>query len=256
MQARIVPAANGVRWLADGWRLFRAAPLGWLSTVIAYLLLTNMLALVPVLGVPAALIVVPPLSFGLMAAARAASTGAAVDLQMLFSGLRSGARAQLLLGVAYMACSLAVFVAMSLADSSGTLRLVLSGKANPDELDVGEVMLPLAVAAAAYTPVMMAFWFAPPLAGWQAMGAGKAMFFSFVACWMNWRAFLAYGAVAALVLAVVPFVVLSAVLFASGGSVRLTVMGLIFPLLIVMLPTLFASFFASYRDIFAEPAAS
>jgi hypothetical protein len=32
--------------------------------------------------------------------------------------------------------------------------------------------------------------------------------------------------------------------------------GLIFPLLVVMLPTLFASFYASYRDIFAEPAAS
>src|SRR5919204_5843418 len=29
MQARIVEATRGARWLADGWRLFRAAPLGW-----------------------------------------------------------------------------------------------------------------------------------------------------------------------------------------------------------------------------------
>jgi hypothetical protein len=69
---------------------------------------------------------------------------------------------------------------------------------------------------------------------------------------MNWRAFLAYGAVTALLTLVLPFVVLTGVLLASGGALKLPVMGLVFPLLIVMLPTLFASFYASYRDIFAD----
>jgi len=32
------------------------------------------------------------------------------------------------------------------------------------------------------------FWFAPPLAAWHATGTGKALFFSFFACLMNWRA--------------------------------------------------------------------
>jgi hypothetical protein len=43
------------------------------------------------------------------------------------------------------------------------------------------------------TPVMMAYWFAPVLAAWHCLGVG-ALFFSFVACWLNWRPFLAYGA--------------------------------------------------------------
>lgn len=255
MQARLVSAANGARWLVDGWRIFRAAPLGWLAVVLAYVILTNALAVLPVLGVPAALVLVPPLSFGLMVAARAAERRQPLDLRMLFAGLRGNVRPQLALGVAYMACSLAVYGVMVLADSQGAMRSFLAGEAKPEDLELAELALPIAVAAAAYTPVMMAFWFAPPLAGWQGMGAAKAAFFSFAACLINWRAFLAYGAAAALVLLVAPFLLLTLLLLASGGGLRLTAMGLVFPLVLVMLPTLFASFYASYRDVFAEPPA-
>ncbi len=255
MQARIVPASNGARWLGEGWRIFRAAPLGWVATVLAYLMLTNLIAVVPIVGVPVALVLVPPLSLGLMAAARAASHGATVQLGLLFSAFRNDWRPQLALGAVYMACSLLVYALMSIADDSGALRAVLSGKAKPDELQSGDLFAPLALAALAYTPVMMAFWFAPPLAGWHSTGAVKGLFFSFVACLMNWRAFLAYGAMTLLIMVVVPFLALSAVLLLSGGAVRLTAVGMIFPLVIVMLPTLFASFYASYRDVFAAQAA-
>jgi hypothetical protein len=255
MQARLVSAANGARWLVDGWRIFRAAPLGWLAVVLAYVILTNALAVLPGLGVPAALVLVPPLSFGLMVAARAAERRQSPDPRMLFAGLRGNVRPQLVLGVAYMACSLAVYGVMVLADSQGAMRSFLAGEAKPEDLELAELALPIAVAAAAYTPVMMAFWFAPPLAGWQGMGAAKAAFFSFAACLINWRAFLAYGAAAALVLLVAPFLLLTLLLLASGGGLRLTAMGLVFPLVLVMLPTLFASFYASYRDVFAEPPA-
>jgi hypothetical protein len=42
-------------------------------------------------------------------------------------------------------------------------------------------------------PVLMAFWFAPLLAAWDDLPAGKALFFSFIACLRNWRPFLVYG---------------------------------------------------------------
>jgi hypothetical protein len=99
-----------------------------------------------------------------------------------------------------------------------------------------------------YTPVLMMFWFAPPLAAWHAVAPAKSLFFSFFACLMNWRAFLAYGAVTALLALALPLAVLSAVMLAS---LRVAAVSLVFPLLIVLLPTLFASFYASYRDVFA-----
>jgi hypothetical protein len=97
-------------------------------------------------------------------------------------------------------------------------------------------------------PVLMMFWFAPPLAAWHATAPAKALFFSFFACLMNWRAFLAYGAVTLAVALLLPFAVLSVVALAS---LQVAALSLVFPLLLVLLPTLFASFYASYRDVFA-----
>jgi len=98
---------------------------------------------------------------------------------------------------------------------------------------------------------MMLFWFAPVLCAWHAMGAAQALFYSFFASLLNWRAFLGYGLAATLVTVVIPFLALSALLLASGGKLRFGVMALVFPLLIILLPTLFASFYASYRDVFS-----
>ena len=114
----------------------------------------------------------------------------------------------------------------------------------------GEFFNALITAVVLYLPVMMTFWFAPPLAAWHATGALKALFFSAAACLMNWRAFFAYAAMTALATLVFPFLVLSLLLLLSGGSLRVPVMSLVFPLLILLLPTLFASFYASYRDVF------
>jgi len=111
-----------------------------------------------------------------------------------------------------------------------------------------DFMTALAAAGALYLPVMLAFWFAPPLAAWHSTGAAKALFFSFAASMMNWRAFLAYGAVMSVVTLLVPFLIVSA--FALAGALAPPAAALIFPLAIVLLPTLFASFYASYRDVF------
>ena len=42
---------------------------------------------------------------------------------------------------------------------------------------------------------------------------------------------------------------------ASAGALQFPVAGLVFPLVLILLPTLFASFYASYRDVFGYDAA-
>jgi len=71
---------------------------------------------------------------------------------------------------------------------------------------------------------------------------------------MNWRAFLGYGAVTALVTLVVPFAVLTALTLFGEGS-QLPAATFVLPLMILLLPTLFASFYVSYRDVFGYDAA-
>jgi hypothetical protein len=251
MQARIVSFASGLRWLLDGWRMFRAAPLGWLALVLAYWLLMTVISLVPLAGIVAACMLVPAFSVGFMAAGRAASHGGPVTPALLFDGFRHGVPAQIALGAVYLACLALVLSGSALADGGALARWMLTGR-RPDEqtLQSEDFYAALGAAAALYTPVMMMFWFAPPLAAWHSSSAVKSLFFSFFACLMNWRAFLAYGALTALVMLAVPLLALSALLLASGGALQLPVAGLVFPLLVVLLPTLFASFYASYRDVF------
>jgi hypothetical protein len=249
MQARIVPAWRGVRWLAEGWRIFRAAPLGWLSLVFVYLFGTQLVALIPAAGVLLALLAVPGLSVGMMGASRAASRGGTLRVAMLFDAFRSGPRDQLALGAVYIACSVLIFAALALVDSDGALRGALSGRATPAEVEDADWLAAALALAVLYVPVMMLFWFAPVLAAWHSAGVAKALFFSFFACLMNWRAFVAYGVVTGLVMFVVPLAILVLPLAVLGAD-RARLAPLVLPLVVLMLPILFASFYASYRDVF------
>ena len=249
MQARIVAARQGARWLADGWRLFAQAPLAWLSVVFAYGLIMMLMSAVPIIGTAAFLVLYPAFTVGLMATARAAAHRAPFRVGILFDGFRHGVRPQIVLGAVYLACSIVVFAGTFLADNDQALRTVLSGR-RPDELEGGDLTAPLAVMVALYTPTLMMFWFAPPLAAWHAVGAVKALFFSFFACLMNWRALLVYGLVTSAAIMALAYGLLLGVMLLSSGAPRGVPVLLVLLFAILMLPTLFASFYASYRDVF------
>jgi len=248
MQARIVEARQGAIWLLDGWRLFRAAPLGWLAMVFAYWIIMTLASVVPFIGVAAASIMVPAFSVGFMAAARAASRRGPVELGLLFDGFRHHRNGQLILGVIYLACMGTLLSATALFDDGALAGWMVTGR-RPDEeaLQSDDFLQALALAALLYLPVLMAFWFAPPLVAWHGVGPVKALFFSFVACMLNWRPFLVYGGASALVVVVLPLALLLILMLAS---LKVAAMSLVFPVLLVLLPTLFASFYASYRDVF------
>ena len=147
MQARIVATARGAGWLAEGWRLFRAAPIGWLAAVLGYWLLMTIVSLVPFVGVPAAALFVPAFSVGFMALARAAGRKAPLDLGLLFEGFRHEPRAQFTLGVIYLACLALLLAASALADGGALARWMLTGQRPDDEvLQSDEFMSALAAA--------------------------------------------------------------------------------------------------------------
>src|SRR3989337_1741521 len=97
---------------------------------------------------------------------------------------------------------------------------------------------------------MMMLWFAPLLVAWHGLSPAKAIFYSLVAFWLNRLAFIAY----ALVLGLVLFLAMGAVILLAtlmpGESPALNPRALVFPLALVVLPTLFASYYASYQEVF------
>jgi len=255
MSARVVPFMHGARWLGEGWRLFRAAPFGWLAMVFFYWLLMSLLSIVPYAGLVAAPLLVPAFSVGFMAAARSAAAGRPIEMPLLFAGFRERAGAQLALGAVYALCLAAVIGASALADQGALARWFLLG-AQPDDAAVesGRLSLALLVAAAGYVPVMLLYWFAPVLVAWHGYSPAKALFYSLFACLLNWRAFLAYSLTSALVAGLLPWLALTALVLLVGERAPSPLL-LVVPLIMLLLPTLLASFYASYREVFgAEPA--
>jgi len=147
----------------------------------------------------------------------------------------------------------AVLGLSSIADAGALLFWVLSGREPPEAALVdGSVSLAMLVASAGAAPVLMAFWFAPVLAAWNRIGAVQSLFYSFFAVWRNWRAFLVYGSALFLAGALFMTAVTVLAVLMQGKIEVLRSFALIFTLL--TLPTLFASFYASYRDVFPENA--
>jgi hypothetical protein len=254
MAARIVAAARGMRWLAEGWRLFVAAPFAWLGLLGAYYLMVMIVSLVPIAGFAAVALTTPAFSVGFMAVARAAASRSRPEFAALFDGFRHELRAQLVLGAVYLVLVAFVFTALALADD-GALRALLSTKRSAAEpgADAAALLPPLALAGALYAPVMMLFWFAPLLVAWHGAPPAKALFFSFAGCLMNWRAFLAYGVAAAALILVAPYVLVSVLVLISGGGLSANDPEVLLPFMLLLLPPFYGSFYASYRDVFGNP---
>ena len=246
---RIVPAKNGATWLARGFALFRANPPVWLLLAFTYWLAATLLAQVPYAGRALLMVLLPPVTMTFLTLCAELEAGNPVRPGVLVDAFRSRFRVLAALGLLNFVCLLLVLAVVSLADGA-VLESALGGRAPSQEAgaEAAEARATLMTSAASL-PVMLAFWFATPLAGWGGMGALQSLFYSFFAALRNWRALLVYGAVLILV-----------------GFVLLAIMGMIaavtrrgdaastFVLLatVLLMPTALASAYASYRDVFPE----
>lgn len=251
MRAQKLPTQAGWRWIGAGFAIFRRNPPALAMLVMSYWFTVLLLNILPFIGALAASLIIPGLSVGLMQAARNVEHGEAIGLQTLFGGLKENTRTLVALGGLYLACTIAILGISALADGGELLSFMLSGKAaNREAVEEGNFALPALIVALLMTPVMMAYWFAPVLAAWHKLTLGRALFFSFVACWLNWRAFLLYAAGLLLVAGVIPGLVLAVLLLIFPVAQSFITAVVTVPMVLMVAPAIFASFYASYRDIF------
>lgn len=251
MRARTLPAAAGWSWLAGGFLIFRRNPplLGML--IATYWITLLFLNLVPLLGALVASLLVPGLSVGLMQACRDLERGQPVGVQTLFGSLRKNPRVLASLGLIYLLATLGALGVSTLADGGELLHLMLSPRDADDLPESGGLLFSAALVTLLLVPVLMAYWYAPVLAAWHSLTAPKALFFSFVACWMNRRAFLAYGLALLLFVALLPGLLLGLLLALFPDAQNFITALITMPMALIVAPTVFASFYVSYRDVFA-----
>ncbi|MDR2187648.1 MAG: hypothetical protein LBE62_06270 [Azonexus sp.] len=251
MRAHVVAPAQGWRWLLTGWAIFRRNPPLLSMLVVIYWLTVVFLSALPLIGPIAAVLLIPGLSVGLMQAARHIERGQAAGIQTLFDGLRQNTRTLLALGGLYLLVTLCILGLSTAIDGGGLLRYLLSSShAERAALADANLALPALFVLILMTPVAMAWWFAPVLAAWHRLSLGRALFFSLAACWINWRALLTYAAAVLLVAGVLPAVAQDLLALLPPGVASLLSLLLVALMMLVVAPVIFASIYASYRDIF------
>jgi hypothetical protein len=253
---QVVPAKNGWLWLARGAKIFARAPVGWMLLVFSYWVVMSLVGQVPVIGPVIGIVFVPAFGVSFLNIARESEKSGQIAPLLLFSGFRKNLASVITLGGIYLIALTLVVGVATLFDGGELARFLMAGT-RPKGDDVRGAI----VAALGYLPVLLAFWFAPPLAGWDGMNAAKALFYSFFAALRNWKAMFVYSlAIGVIVfggtwlMVMVVQLLAPAMLAGATDAARGPATFLVFvflPLLLAALSVLFASFYTSYRDVFA-----
>lgn len=243
MQARRLPAREGFAWLKSGFRLYRANPPLLSFLTLSYLMAVLLASLIPLLGPFLLPLLLPTFTVIVANGCRLIDAGPLrrPPWPDLLRGMKAQRTGLLHLGGLNLCASL-VLLLLSYLLGDGAIDLKTA-----DEADVAWMLLRLTALA---SPLLLAFWFAPLLVAWNGVPAPKAVFFSFFASLRNWRAFLAYAAAIVAFGIVIPglLIVVAGMILPSLGSALAFLLRMV--LLLVLAPTLMASVYLSYRDVF------
>jgi len=250
VRANRLPAASGLRWIAGGFLIFRAAPLRQLALDIVALLAANVAFSLPVAGFPATWLLLPALVVGLHTLARSAALGSPPRFADIFAGFRDGFRAQLRMGAVFLAAMALALAASALADGGrlaqamlGLDPLTLDGLYDDDLRDAFMVW------GACEVGVLSLLWYGPLLAAWQGVPAVRAAFYSVAAVAINWRPVVVFGLAWAALFMLAGVAVLAVAALLYGGGLERAYMAML-ALVCVLTPSWFGSSYLSYCEIF------
>ncbi len=232
---RKVAPSQGLQWVSAGFRLYRKNPL-LLSAAFGLLFGVVMaLGLIPLVGGSLSELASPLMVAGFMAAYRALDSGEDLELPHFLAGVRGPALPLMTVGAVQLLGTLVigqVMVGMGF-DPQAFMKAAQSQK-DPAETQaiLNQAMPALLTGMLLFTPLVMATWFAPALVLFGGARPATALGVSLRAVGRNWAAMLVNGLALGLVLFIAALVPL--------------MLGLL-----VAMPVLFGSLYASYQAIFA-----
>jgi len=257
MQAATLPARAGWHWVSKGFAIFlyKPAPIfAWAMTVMLALMLT--VAIAPI-GPLAFIVLFPTLSFLSFLLCRYVIGERPVTKEACVKLLqRPGLFRQLFwLGVWYAAWNVCVALGVLLPALSGLPEEVIDALMREQNLQplLDLLRVPLIVLVVVNVLVSALFWYAPVLTGFCGLSAGRAVFYSAVACWRNKGAFLVYGLLfAALYWLAYQLLLLLLAIGVAPGVLSMVQM----PLHVLIASVLYCSMLPCFADVFEARAPS
>ena len=232
---RAVDAGQGWEWIASGYRLFKRQPFLWIGILVVTFVIFFALALVPLLGSLATMLLSPVFGAGIIIGCKALDEGGELEFAHLFAGFKRNTGNLIVVGLLYLIALFVTAIPAIAIAGVAFLKMFTGMGGDPAVLvgqSLGTFMIAWLVWMALLIPVIMAYWFAPALVALNDLAPVEALKTSFFACLKNIIPFLLYGVILLVlgVLALIPF--------ALG--------------FLVLGPVLVASIYTAYRDIFFE----
>jgi hypothetical protein len=186
--------SRGATWLAEAFKLFKPAPLAWISLCAGWIAITLALILIPFIGTVIGNLLQPVFFASFAIAAYKQSVGEPIVMGDLFAGFRRNMRALVNLGVLLLLAEIGILALMALmglptANSTGEGQMTITEYVQTFQ---GKEWI-LAVGFLLTVLVKGAMWFAPPLIAFHGMTTVQAMRWSVYAAISNLGAMMVYG---------------------------------------------------------------
>jgi len=259
MKLQILPSSTGITWVKLGIKTFFKQPLALGGLFFMFMAIVSIASILPLIGGAVALAIVPAATLGLMVATLEALRGKFPMPSVLATAFRAGQqrmRAMLVLGAMYAAGFLLVMGLTTLIDGGQFAKLYLvGGKITRELMDDPQFQHAAIVGMLFYMPLSLMFWHAPALVHWHGVPPTKAIFFSLIACFKNFKAYLAYGLGWFAVFAMFGVGITSIALILGSPGVAAALM---IPMALTVAAMFFTSVYFTFRDSFVhtEDAAS
>lgn len=236
-----VGTSHAFAWWREGWRIFTRSPWVWIGVSLVLLALLYGLPQLPIIGGIAAPLLVHVLVAGLLVGAQALDSGQPLTFGHLFACFDR--RAWPLMGAGllslvawFVVWLIALGVCGAIFGYSSLEGLVFGDLTELDLTSLatlGAAMITaLSLVLVLGTPLMMAYWFTPPLIALRGDGVISAFKASFAASVRNLPPLMVFGLVG------------MALAFVAAIPVGLG--------LLMLGPVFLAAIYASYRDIFVS----
>lgn len=237
MEPQHLQAGQGWQWIKQGYALFMKAPLLWIVLLLICFIAVAGLSAVPVVGEPLASLLLPVVLAGLMVGCRALEHDEELELAHLFSGFRQHTAQLVTLGGIALVGQFLVFGVMMMVGGATLVSILMSGQPVEDPEIIKQAVSGAGIAVllgiTLFSVLLMAMQFAPMLVYFNNATPLQAMKLSLRAFVDNIGAMSVYGVIFMLL------AILASIPMMLGW--------------LVLMPIVFTSLYACYRDIF--PAA-
>lgn len=231
-----VNADRALTWLADGWRIFKTKPLLLILSLVFYLAIILILAIIPLIGSLISALLSPALIAGFFVLAERVYRSEAAGYGTFLEPLRDGQarRPLLMLGALSLGFGILIAILLMAFVLGGANIFEAAGQANPAEaLNMargGGAALGILVLFLASIGFAMAMFYAPPLVYFQNIRPWAAIKLSLAGCLGNILPLLVFG--------LMGFILIFVAMIPFGLG------------LLVVSPMLIGASYASYLDIF------